>query len=295
MVSGYAQWLLTGWLAWTGLAVAEEQPHWRDDRCDACHTTPGPAVGAAPLKASLADEGCAECHDGSTAGGCGHRSPLTAPEAMVSQMPSTQAAAMAGGKVGCVTCHDLKQQCLAEHREGRAANPAFLRDGPYRDVSEQCYGCHTRSAQRKLNPHRQVSAGAGVIKESCLLCHPATPSTAPDSSPKPGFHLASDLNAVCAGCHPVAPHPGFNNRPAKRGPRWTHLVKPSPQMLEFMRARSTATGLQLPLEPGTDRIVCSTCHNPHATDLPGYPAGGEAGTGDYKLRASNICSACHEI
>lgn len=214
---------------------------------------------------------------------------------MSGQLPASYAAALADGKVDCTTCHDLKVQCLTERHTERLANRAFLRDGPFRDVSEQCYLCHSKKDFRKLNPHRQLSRRTGVMQEVCLLCHKNVPPEFGTGGPAATFYLDKNLPGICMGCHPVAPHPGFGHPLGKKTVKWTHFVSPSAGIRDTMRRQAAASGIELPLEPATDRVVCSTCHNPHDPTLPGYPATVVSSMGDYKLRRTNICGACHDM
>lgn len=210
-------------------------------------------------------------------------------------MPPTYAAAMVDGQVTCTTCHDLQAQCLPQRREERYANHSFLRDGPFRDPATQCFVCHQGSAYRKLNPHRQVSRKAGVNRETCLLCHVKFPVPRAPGGGDAGLQLAGDPLAICSGCHPMAPHPGFNNAREKGTSGWSHLVQPPPAMLKFMQVKAVATGVMLPLEPESGRIVCTTCHDPHDADLAEYAHVRAPEPGDHKLRTQNICGGCHEI
>jgi hypothetical protein len=256
-------------------ALAGDNPHWRAGACSTCHEASGPAAGQA--RAAL-DEACLHCHADGVGRPCGHASPVTPAGAMLARALPRFGAVLEDGRAGCTSCHDLTLQCLASRRESRYANPTFLRGGPFRDPSEACYACHERGDYARLDPHRERPA-------ACDLCHPDRPATA-------RLHV-SDPNSLCTGCHRAAPHPaGVGGRADRTS--WAHLVVPPPEVRERMHAAEVASGVVLPLDPGSGAIVCTTCHDPHAAAQSRTSRAGAALSGP-RLRRPELCGACHEL
>jgi len=255
-------------------------PHWEPSECAACHTAV-PLPGQAPgLKQGGGDALCAECHDSDQRQRCAHASDIGPSTMMSGRMTDGYRKSLRDGRVACTTCHDLRLQCLDEHAEHRFTNQAFLRDGPFRDASEQCYRCHAKGEYLRLNPH--------APREGCRFCHQPDPGLAVQREPTLS---AAAMSMSCTGCHRVGPHPTTvtaSDRPSV----WAHLVAPPPAMLARIRA-AAAAGLSLPLEPGTGKIGCATCHNPHDVDIPDYRQAVDRNVG-HKLRREEICGVCHD-
>ena len=267
----------------SSLAQSHASPHWDKGACRACHEQAEPDPAHAALRSSNAGELCAECHgDGAEGGACRHVSGVLPGDMPI---PDSYRAALQDGHVTCTTCHDLKVQCLAPSQSYRYMNPGFLRDRSSRETSDHCYACHDASGFEKLNPH-----DAGGDK-SCLLCHATKPTQGPDGKWfAVDFLMGHDLNDTCRGCHPVRPHP--SDAFSGVAPSWDHLAVPSDRILARMRTMESLTGARLPLEPGSGRIHCATCHDPHGK-LDGYAQATLPGATD-RLRIEHMCQACHE-
>ncbi|MDP2688692.1 MAG: hypothetical protein Q8P48_01140 [Deltaproteobacteria bacterium] len=149
-----------------------------------------------------------------------------------------------------------------------------------------------------INPHEQIDDEGRVLWRSCLVCH----TEAPDIKKKLTIsdvkvrYADEDYNKLCRACHTVRKHPAsegisvaMSNFAAP-----DHLVVPPKRNYWSMRLTKKEIPMMMPLDPGTGKIICSTCHNPHERGLlPGRADWG----GDYtaRLRSAglDICQYCH--
>ena len=280
----------------TGLATApaiaeaakSPSPHWRKNSCQACHLEAQPTAGQAALKATPAQAVCSECHGKKGFSVCRHRSDMTPESGRTSEFDDALQTGLDDGKVVCNTCHDMTPHCELDVKQ-RYRNRSFLRGGPFDKRSQQCFGCHSKSGYRQRSPHRQVSKGK--IKEgTCIFCHGSVPQQDASGQWKPvQFSTKWRLSQLCSGCHGIKPHPSASMK-GKTG--WIHMVVPPPDYLERMQQKVATAGGSMPLDPNTGEITCTTCHNPHARTLEGYPRSGEKTK--KKLRYEDICGVCHE-
>lgn len=269
-------------------------PHWRSDACRACHAET-PDRGAAKLRTSDINRLCGACHDGMSQSYLIHPIGMAVPTAMRSRAPEPMQAALArgGGVITCITCHDLPVQCLRERTRERALNSAFLRGWPYPARADLCAFCHDPRHYTRLNPHAPVEGEGARDQEGCLLCHGDTRGleTARGIN-EVNFIPARDLSALCTRCHPNLPHPGGDfTFSGKKIPN--HLVAPSPEMLAYMKQMGSKNRGVLPLDPGTGRIFCGTCHYSHAPGVLRSEAAAKSANHEHRLRTSNICLDCH--
>ncbi len=268
-------------------------PHWRADGCTACHT--GKPTKAAPrLRDADTERLCNVCHEALAPHSYIHPVGMPMPPAMARRAPKSFADAVkrGGGNVTCVTCHDPPAQCLPERAKERALNPAFFREGPYRDRTELCFRCHDAEAYARLNPHDQIDAQGRPREQRCLICHQSVPRAQDGGAMKVDFAVAGDLTKLCTGCHVWVPHPGgafaFSS---KEGPN--HLVAPSAGVARRMQQAAQAQGITLPLDPNNGKVYCGTCHNVHAQGvLQGAAARGAESKN--RLRAPQLCVTCHD-
>jgi hypothetical protein len=266
------------------LAVVLFVAHWNKATCGACHAGGPPAAGNIALKHAPLEEGCSECHDGrGGAPGCRHRSDLPVGDLSV---PEYYKAAMINDRITCRTCHDVTFQCNNPDIAYSFQNPGFLRNRVSRDTADQCFECHDSQRYAALNPH------AGTIEDwpepTCLLCHERVPQSTANRASGVSFNMQRDLNDICRGCHDVRPHPtgmSFGAKPEG----WVHLATPSADVRGKMERWEAATGLRLPLSPYNGEIYCATCHDAHES-----AEGVAAQQPEDRLRADNICQACHE-
>ena len=269
-------------------AAGTASPHWRKGSCQSCHESPQPITGQAQLKSTSAQSICEECHNGRAAPDCRHRSGFAPETARVADFDEHLQAGLDEGKVVCTTCHDMTPHCALDVKQ-RYRNTSFLRNGPYDNTSDQCFGCHSKSGYRQRSPHMHISKG--VIKEGhCMFCHQSTPQRDASGQWLPvQFGTDGPLSQLCSGCHMIGPHPS-GSVSGKTG--WFHMVVPPPAYAERMQQSVATRGGSLPLDPNTGEITCATCHNPHNRKLEAYPLSGEKTK--TKLRYENMCGVCHE-
>jgi hypothetical protein len=151
-----------------------------------------------------------------------------------------------------------------------------------------------------INPHDQIDDEGNVQWNKCVICHPVTPDVDKARSiADVKLHFASDLKQLCYRCHPQRVHPGseWAGR-AMRGDNVigapNHLVVPPKKIAEGIEMSLKETFTMLPLEPGSGKVFCATCHNPHERGL----LKGRADTGGddaQRLRTVGvaICQLCH--
>lgn len=269
-------------------------PHWRADGCPACHMA-STAKTMPRLRDSDIDRLCNVCHDAISPHSYIHPVGMPLPGEMARRVPKSfqESIKRAGGKVTCITCHDLPAQCLPRRAQERKSNPFFFRDGPYRDRTELCYRCHDEKAYERLNPHDQIGEQGRRRDERCLVCHEHVPKPAPGKPVEVDFSAQGDLTVLCTGCHSWVPHPGGSFVFWGKAEPPNHLVVPSPDVARRMKQQSRALDIALPLDPNTGKIYCGTCHNVHARGvLQGADARGAESKS--RLRTPQMCGACHE-
>lgn len=269
-------------------------PHWRADGCPACHAAS--ATKTLPrLRDKDIDRLCNVCHDALSSHSYIHPVAMPLPGEMARRAPQSfqDSIKRAGGKVTCITCHDLPAQCLPRRAQERKINPFFFRDGPYRDRTELCYRCHDDKAYARLNPHDQIGEQGRRRDERCLVCHEHVPTIAPGKPAEVDFSAQGDLTVLCTGCHSWVPHPGGSFVFWGKAEPPNHLVVPSPDVARRMKQQSRALGITLPLDPNTGKLYCGTCHNVHARGvLQGAAAHGAESKS--RLRTPEMCEVCHE-
>lgn len=238
-------------------AASVPNPHWRTDGCSHCHTLEHGRTR--PLAREAVDALCLSCHDGVRASAEAH--PVGRPaDTAYTRVPAEWP--LNSGRIGCLTCHDIRRHCDAPRRP--AVNPALVRGFDARAPLNSCTHCHIAETWR-LNPHRMNGPGASSPTTNCGFCH--THSTA-DATSAFSSSLRAPTTHLCLNCHTM------HADPAPDG----HLgVRPSAEMRAAMRAAearhggasaaatpSDAEPQLLPLEAG--QVSCATCHNPHPPD-----------------------------
>lgn len=278
-------------LATTLLAVSpafgDDNPHWNKSACQTCHVDPAPTAGNLVFQGGDPEALCETCHgDRGEAHSCRHRSGVV-PDAVT--IPDTFLPSLKNGQVVCTTCHDLAYQCLNPNPGYRGRNYGFVRGRETRVRADACFLCHERDAVAQLNPH-EMQAG-DPPQPTCILCHASMPARDGIGWLAVDFHAEDSLNAICTGCHPVGPHPGFSfSKPIG----WEHLSVPSNKIRGNMDRTEIAQGIEFPLDPNTGEIYCATCHNPHHEMLEGYAVARDPGK-EARLRVADNCQACHDL
>jgi hypothetical protein len=253
-------------------------PHGRKAGCAVCHPKDmSPQIATPIFLEADAIARCERCHPG------GHANihPVkVAPSEKTYPMEFLNYPMAPDGTMTCSTCHD--EPCLTGAATG---NRSFLRGGPYVMATDVCYRCHPKAGKGGLDPHVQTDAQGNVIRSSCIFCHvksqkPETERVAESSGTLGYFHSSIEL---CVGCHDVKPHPSVN-----------HSVEMRPEAVDKLHAYEKRHAVRLPLEEDS-RIVCVTCHNPHAKGvLEGQAALGAGEEHRWRVPSfGELCTPCH--
>ena len=268
-------------------------PHWRKDACLACHVSK-PDGDSSPLKAR-ADHTCFYCHRAEDHVFI-HPVNLTPGKKMLAQMPKDfRDNLVMGKKTNCLTCHDVLIQCIKPSAMSRSRNKSFLRGGYYKVRTGVCYRCHNKSAYKKLNPHDQISDKGVLNKDKCLICHRNIPDQGHGSrKPEVSMQVNSDWSQMCLNCHRWQPHPGGNMSMFSGGKPPDHLVVPDEKIRNRLVEMLKKNRLEFPLEPGTGRIYCATCHNPHERGVIKKISLAKGADENKRLRSKRMCVNCHE-
>jgi hypothetical protein len=277
-------------------------PHWDPESCAACHDEDDDEQPL-PIASDEVAELCLGCHEGhqeapflhvvdGEAGGAGLRIPSRWP--------------LVDGELGCLTCHDIRQQCDSDARRAGATARMLRRYDPSQARSF-CTVCHIDTAWAG-SPHRQLVGDGQADSQACLFCHEEEPPV-PSTGVRQFDAKLRSASGSCRNCH--TEH--WDWFPAKHVDQ---LVPP--EIVRRMRARELSQRRELtvreirtlaaeaerrptrlPLAAG--RIACYTCHNPHQVGL--FPAGSELATwaasateAAHLLRADRpeLCLECHE-
>ena len=273
-----------------------QNPHWQNDGCSACHKGK-PTRKNLKLHTTDINSLCNSCHESVSQHSYIHPFGMTPSKNIMKNMPRSfsKAVKRGKGKLTCITCHDLPMTCLDKNKSKQGLNPLFFREGPYKTRTELCYRCHDKSKYQRLNPHDQISKAGKTNTKLCTVCHKTVDKLKEAKSiDDVDFNFEGNLTAMCAGCHPVKPHPGgaFNFFSQKKGPN--HLVKPSQKILEHKKKMEQENNIVLPLEPGTGKVFCGTCHNPHEKGVIKVVAAAKGADSDKRLRMQKICTNCHD-
>jgi len=158
---------------------------------------------------------------------------------------------------------------------------------------------YEKAAMRKslINPHEQINDEGRILWSKCLICHANMPDTDNLNSPaNMELRFKDDYNKNCYICHVTRKHPGSEGI----GPQMSSVVAPSHlrgfsrRLYLNMRLEKKEVPVLLPLEPGTDKISCGTCHNPHERGLL-YGRADWGADQEVRLRSEglDICQYCH--
>lgn len=241
--------------------------------CDRCHSSEKPQPGD-ELFASGTDPStlCLECHKYKE-----NHHPVDFVPTDSSNFPMP----LFGGKVTCLTCHEMR---CSPSREG---TPKLLRGGPYPDRRKSCFICHSREKYAGINPHNMLDIDGNIrkIKDKpvCLMCHSIQPDPEVDGTNDVRFR--ADIGFLCWRCHPPMPGDFFEKH---------FLRKPSAETLQTMQNTELSLLVILPIVP-RGRVTCSTCHNPHQEGIMKRTAPAKGADARHKLRIQSICISCHRM
>jgi len=277
-----------------------QNPHWQDDGCLACHKEKPKKHNLKKSNLKLHTNNinklCNRCHSIISKHKYIHPFGMVPSKHIKKNMPISfsRAVKRGGGELTCITCHDLPITCLQKEKSKKGLNPLFFREGPYDTRTELCYRCHDKTKYKRLNPHDQISKNGKLNKKLCTVCHLTTEKLKNAKSIKDvDFNYKENLSAMCTGCHPVKPHPGgsFSFFSDKKGPN--HLVKPPKDILEHKLKMEKKNNIIFPLEPGSGKVFCGTCHNPHAKGVIKVEAAAKGAGAKKRLRMQKLCRNCH--
>lgn len=273
-------------------------PHWSDNACKACHTKSAKKASTANLRAGNDLELCLACHDARFDHSYIHPVDVKPDAEMRSHMkkPFKQSLTRTGNKVVCITCHDLSLQCLSKNRKKQGFNPKFFRGGPFKARSDLCFRCHHGEQYERLNAHDQIDDRGKLKENTCPICHSGSIEDLKKASyiDEVKFNLSGNLEKMCWGCHPWEPHPGGSTSFFSGGKGPDHLVKPSDKVQVILDKMSYKHEVDFPLEPGTGRVFCATCHNPHEKGVIKNKAKAKGADSEKRLRVQKICKYCHQ-
>ncbi|MBL8880112.1 MAG: hypothetical protein JNG88_13420 [Phycisphaerales bacterium] len=230
-------------------------PHFDKNQCGACHDMQNSR--AAPIAPSETDALCLSCHDGVQAVAEAH------PIARVAETTQTKTPAgwpTVDGRIGCLTCHDIRRHCDNPSRP--AVNTSLVRGFDPLAPLNSCRECHVAESWR-VNPHRGEAPGVNSATATCGFCHVSAADAGVAAS---GVEYSDKLRdaptKLCLNCH------AMHADPAPDG----HLDRHVPDaILAAMRLGAVAKPpTLLPLADGA--VTCATCHNPHpsGTEYAGY-------------------------
>lgn len=279
-----------------GAARAEgskPNPHWRTDSCNTCHRE-GEEPGRASLINRDIDAGCGDCHQADENHAIIHPISVMPTDNMKKNMSQSFLKSLgANGGTSCITCHDILIQCDRKMHLYQRSNADFLRSGPYRSRTGICYACHDKNSYKRLNAHDQITDDGRLNEDRCLICHRRAPQQ--DANGKVRYAtLLQEVNRkeICLNCHKWRPHPGGDFSIFKHGTP-EHLVKPPEDIQQHIDKVNASGEIILPLEPGSGKVYCATCHNPHERGVIKDKRRAR-GADEYKrLRMRKICTNCH--
>lgn len=270
-------------------------PHWKANACGSCHKGK-PSRTNLRLRDRNANRLCKNCHEVVWPHSYIHPVGMKPSKAMSRRMSRSfrRAVNKAGGVISCTTCHDLSVSCRNKNKE-KLANPLFFRDHDYaKPRTELCYQCHDRAAYQRLNPHEQISKSGRLNEKSCRVCHDSVPDASKVKGiENVGFNVKENLSSMCMGCHPWKPHPG-GSFIIGSGKLPDHLVVPSSLVLEKLNHSQKTKQISFPLEPGTGKVFCGTCHNAHEPGVIKNSAAAKGAGSKKRLREQQICINCHD-
>ena len=203
--------------------------------------------------------------------------------------------------------------CRLDARQNRV-NPDYIRGYEGGSLLVFCARCHIEPRYQRYKLHEMVARDGKPIREKCRFCHTEAIGSGDQMVRTGNAELRTDIVTLCESCH--MQHVDYFE-PGHVG------AKVKPQMKAFMAAfealgtvpgryptreqldealRSGREPGRLPLGPD-DRVVCSTCHNPHQKGL--FPEQSVLAYGamtpdempvQLHLRGlgKEICVACHD-
>jgi len=178
----------------------------------------------------------------------------------------------------CLTCHQIHSGY-----DYTTGTKYLLRGGPYRDRRAICFRCHEKEAYEGVAPHASmIFDGYKLEKKTCLICHSSPPD--PDDDGADDVKIRSAVSFLCWRCHAPMGSGFFDEHYLKIIKLDTYIT---------MKISKEEHDLLYPLD-FKERIICSTCHNPHQ---PGVMFDRRAaGAGEKGRQRDQVkCIHCHSI
>ena len=259
--------------------IPAENPHWQKDGCPSCHKMDQDTT--LPIAPDQVDLVCLSCHNGDNARSEVHPIQRTLPETDLFTKPENWP--LNDGKLGCLTCHDVKQAC-DQSLNRPLINPLFLRDRWQGNQQQFCQNCHVSSIVNKFVPHIMISGSNDIINMSedndidepvCLLCHLELPdrnSLKRSGNPK----LRSSQDVLCKTCHQMhrtlfnPGHMTVTISPETQAYMYAReILGPTSQIsnIYLNRLKESAAQPTRLVPDSQGNMTCTTCHNPHQENV----------------------------
>ncbi len=274
-------------------------PHWDRTQCNVCHNGK-PSKNNLKLHIRDANKMCESCHQYIPVNLLNHSVSIKPNEKMLDRMPSgykktLQSKLVKKGTMSCLTCHDVLMQCTPSQFFNKGRNSEFFRAGPFRSRTDLCFKCHDKRKFKRFNPHQQISKTGTIKTSTCYVCHKEVDKLSSLKSSKELIFNVSDYSKMCTGCHVWRPHPGGELAFGFKKKKANHLVKASDLVLLQMKFKLDKEQAYFPLEPGTGKVHCATCHNVHEAGVINNKIKAKGADSEDKLRNKNMCILCHPI
>ena len=272
-------------------------PHWRRERnaCKACHKGK-PTRKSHRLHNRDSIRTCNNCHETVWPHSYIHPVGMKPDRQMRSRMSRSFRKELdkSGGVMTCTTCHDLRASCLNK-KDAALINPLFFRGEYYGKArTDICYECHDRKRFQRLNPHKQITKSGKINNKSCRVCHDSVPDVSEVFGAGMKFNVKQDLSSMCMGCHKKRAHPGALFKFGMKSKKLEHIVVPSDAIAQKLFKVQQKGKIILPLEPGSGKVFCGTCHNVHEKGVIKRTVAAKGADSKNRLREQQICINCHE-
>jgi predicted CXXCH cytochrome family protein len=274
-------------------------PHWDRAQCGICHNGI-PTKNNLKLHIRDINKLCESCHQFVPLNLLNHPVNLKPKRKMLKRMPieykkTLNSKLAKKGTMSCLTCHDVVMQCTPSKFVHQGRNREFFRLGPFRSRTDMCFKCHNKNNFKRFNPHQQISKSGKIKKSTCYVCHKEVDKLSKIKSAKELKFNVSDYSKMCTGCHVWKPHPGGELAFGFRKKKPNHLVKASDMVLLQMKFMLPKEKMYVPLEPGTGRVHCATCHNVHQKGVLKNKVKSMGADSEHKVRRKDMCKICHPI
>jgi hypothetical protein len=282
-------------------------PHWNTTDCLDCHERMIDDKPS-PIPLEKVNQICWRCHDGKQA----HQEVHPVARKFVGKDVVKPAGwPTPNNELSCVTCHTFGEG----HARGGPRpqrNYWMLRGYTGGPLADFCAKCHVASpAHKPFNPHIMLDDKGQVNLRNCLLCHKETSDVIQRKTRTGKADLLADPINLCARCHTRHVdvfEPGHIGHAVPPEFKAYMLAREQCGLGPTLTSQDIAPYLSTTQEPqrfpiGPDnRLVCSTCHNPHQAGL--FPPDSPLSWGGMKVHVPNrppemrgwgkdSCSGCH--